>query len=125
MPSASTRPLSRDHLRRIDAGMAFIRRNYQRRIRLDEIAATVGLSPYYFHRIFRRHFGRTPKRVITELQVAEAQRLMAGGAKLGAIAARFGFSHQAHFTHRFKQLIARTAGQRPHTGATGRLHTRA
>jgi AraC-like DNA-binding protein len=58
--------------RRLDAGMDFIRQHFREGIGLPDVARAAGYSPFHFHRLFHRHFGRTPKQVITEMQVAES-----------------------------------------------------
>ena len=70
------------------------------------------------HAVLHRPFGRTPKQVITELQIAEAQRLMAAGTPLKDVARLIGFAHQTHFTHRFKLLTLTTPARwlRGHRG---------
>ena len=62
--------------------------------------------------------GRTPKQVMNELQVAEAQRLMAAGTPLRDVAALAGFAHRSHFTSRFKMLTPTTPSRwlRGHRG---------
>ena len=97
-----------DCLRRLDAAMDFIRRRFRDGIDLSDIAKAANYSPFHLHRLFHRHFGRTPKQVRSELQVAEAQRLMAAGTPLREIAALAGFSHQSHFASRFKMLTLTT-----------------
>jgi AraC family transcriptional regulator len=83
----------------------FIKANYSRNPSLGEIAATVHLSPFHFHRIFRRVFGVTPHQVTTECQIEQAKKLIAQRlTPLAEIAAACGFAHQSHFCSRFKQM---------------------
>ena len=93
---------------RLLASMALLHQEFHRNPPLQEIARAANLSDFYFHRQFRRHFGKTPKQVIAELQVKEAQRLMLAGMPLRDVAKLAGFSHQAHFTARFKQCTGLT-----------------
>ena len=81
-------------------------------------ARAASLSPFHFHKLFHRHFGRTTKQVMTELQVEEAKRLMAAGTPLSEIAPLAGFAHQSHFTDRFKRLTLTTPARwlRGHRG---------
>jgi AraC family transcriptional regulator len=86
--------------------MAFIRQNF-RTATLADVAAHVGISQFYFHRLFTAWSGgRTPKDVMTELQIGHAKELILGGAvELRDVAARCGFSHQSHLTSRFRDLV--------------------
>ena len=117
-PPPSPKELDADCVRRLEAAMEFIRTHYRKGITLPDVARAASYSPFHLHRLFHRHFGRTPKAVITELQVAEAQRLMAAGTPLKRVAALAGFAHQSHFTSRFKQLTLTTPSRwlRGHRG---------
>ena len=96
---------------RLLAAMRFLQREFHRGPHLPEIARTAHLSAYHFHRVFRRRFGKTPKQVLVELQIAEVQRLMLAGVRPAAAAKRAGFAHQSHLTTRFKKMTGLTPGQ--------------
>src|SRR4029077_2084795 len=69
---------------------------------LVDIAKTVQLSPFHFHRRFTELFGITPKHFLLECQIHEAKgELLAGKKELSRIASDCGFAHQSHFTSRF------------------------
>jgi AraC-like DNA-binding protein len=93
---------------RLLKAMEFMRREFRRGPRLPEIARAAHLSPFHFHRSFRKHFGKTPKQVLAELQIAEVQRLILDGVSLGEAARHVGFAQQSHLTARFKQVIGMT-----------------
>src|SRR5688572_11375245 len=107
-----------DCVRRLDAAMDFIRSRYREGITLPDVARAASYSPFYLHRLFHRHFGRTPKQVITELQIAEAQRLMSAGTPVRDVAFMTGFAHQSHFMSRFKLMTLTTPARwlRGHRG---------
>lgn len=69
------------------------------------IAKAVGLSPFYFHRLFRAVRGYCPKDRIDELRIAESKRRMLSGQDLAEIAKQLGFSSRSHFGNRFKQIV--------------------
>ena len=83
-------------------------REFRRVPALEEIAAATGLSPFHFHRVFRRAYGKTPKRLLAELQVAEVQRLILADEHHARAADEVGFAHEAHITGGFKQLVGAT-----------------
>ena len=73
------------------------------------MAQAVGISPFHFHRRFTQWAGRTPKAVMTEMQIEHAKALMLEGkVELPEVAKRCGFAHQSHFTSRFKLLVGQT-----------------
>jgi AraC-like DNA-binding protein len=93
---------------RLLKAMEFMRREFRRGPKLPEIARAAHLSPFHFHRSFRRQFGKTPKQILAELQIAEVQRLILTGVSLGEAAKHVGFAQQSHLTARFKQVIGMT-----------------
>jgi AraC-like DNA-binding protein len=98
--------------RRLAAARDLIERDFRRRrLSLSDVAEAAHLSIYHFHRLFRRHYGMTPKQAINALRVAEVQRLMLSGASLIEASAAVGFSHQSHMTCRFKQFVGMTPRQ--------------
>jgi AraC family transcriptional regulator len=79
-------------------------KHYRRGPTLEEVAASVHLSQFHFHRRFSDVFGLTPKELLYDLQIDEAKRLLSDPRQaLADIARHCGFSHQSHFTSRFKQ----------------------
>ncbi|MEZ4662813.1 MAG: AraC family transcriptional regulator [Caldilineaceae bacterium] len=78
---------------------------------LTQLAAQVSLSPYYFLRAFRAEVGMPPHAYLESVRIRHAQRLIATGQPLAAVAAELGFSSQSHLTQRFKKFIGVTPGQ--------------
>ena len=63
--------------RRLVRSREFIADRWNAPLRLDDVAAAAGLSPFHFHRLFRRSFGETPHGYLTELRLKQARRLLA------------------------------------------------
>jgi AraC-like DNA-binding protein len=81
------------------------------------LAAVVGVSPRQLSARFRRTFGTTPHRYVTELRVREGARLLAAGRlDIAEIALRVGFCSQSHFTTAFR----RAYGVTPRRYASGK-----
>jgi AraC-like DNA-binding protein len=94
---------------RLVPAMKFMQQEYHRGPTLTEIARTVHLSPFHFHRRFTELFGLTPKHFLLECQIHDAKTELLGGEKeLAKIASDCGFAHQSHFTSRFKQATGLT-----------------
>ena len=67
------------------------------------------LSPFHFHRRFTELLGITPKHFLLECQINQAKgELIKREKELADIATDCGFSHQSHFTSRFKQATGLT-----------------
>lgn len=96
-------------LQRFSHAIRFILQNLHTCPDIAQIARTVQLSPFHFHRKFTALFGITPKQLLADLQIQTAQTLLMNGKlSLQHIAHRCGFSHQSHFTSRFKQTVGMT-----------------
>jgi AraC-like DNA-binding protein len=96
-------------LARLIPAMKFMRDQFHRGPTLTEIAKTVHLSPFHFHRRFTELLGITPKHFLLDCQIEEAKtELLAREKDLVQIASDCGFAHQSHFTSRFKQATGLT-----------------
>jgi AraC family transcriptional regulator len=97
-----------DQQKRLSRAMNYIKANFAKHPRLEEIAAEARLSPFHFHRLFRKCYGRTFKQVLTSLQVEYAQKLLLAGVPTREVGNRSGFANQSHFTSRFKSVTGIT-----------------
>jgi len=96
-------------LRRLVPALHYMQGHFNTGPRLDEIARSVHLSPFHFHRRFTDLMGLTPKRFMLDCQIDSAKRELARGERdLPTIAGDCGFAHQSHFTSRFKQTTGMT-----------------
>jgi AraC-like DNA-binding protein len=94
---------------RLIPAFGYMNRNYRKCPRLQDIARSTRLSPFHFHRRFAELLGLTPKQFMLDCQIHEAKtKLLAGKTELADIARDCGFSHQSHFTSRFKQCTGQT-----------------
>jgi len=72
-------------------------------VRLFNIAATVGVSPTYLARIFRRYYNCTLGEYVRRLRLDYASEKIAhSGDSIADIAVAAGFYDQSHFTHAFR-----------------------
>lgn len=89
--------------------LLFMRKRAAENVTLQDIARSVNLSPFHFHRRFVDLVGMTPKQFLLDCQITDAQAmLIEGKLQLSVIARQCGFSHQSHFTSRFKQATGVT-----------------
>ena len=65
-----------DDYSRIEKAILFLEENYRRQPELSEVAASVHLSEFHFHRLFRRWAGISPKRFVQFLTLEYAKRLL-------------------------------------------------
>ena len=104
----AVRPVSAEEAARYERAMAYMRKHF-RTATLVDLGEAVGVSPFHFHRRFTQWAGRTPKQVMTEMQIEHAKALMLEGKlDLPAVAKRCGFSSQGHLGYRFRMLVGQS-----------------
>ncbi|MEM7807167.1 MAG: AraC family transcriptional regulator [Planctomycetota bacterium] len=92
-----------------DRTTRFIRQNLHRRIKLDDVAHTVGLSSDYFSRLFRRTYGQTFRAYIIRHRVDRARRmLLESDLPVARIAAHLGYANVAQFSKQYRQYAGTT-----------------
>ncbi len=98
--------LSRYSLRQ---ALSYINDNLHSNLKIAEIAIVVGMSPYYFSRLFRQSMGASPHEYLTQrrLEVAK-QMLKKTNLPIIDITAEVGFDSQSHFITLFKKHIGTT-----------------
>ena len=89
----------------------YIEERFAKGVSLHELARDVGLSPYYFLRVFRAEVGMPPYAYLESVRIGCAQKLIRSGKSLAEAAFEAGFSSQSHMTNSFKKIIGATPGQ--------------
>lgn len=64
------------HYQRVAEAITYLRQNFQAQPTLDEIAASVNLSPFHFHRVFTEWAGVSPKKFLQYISLRYAQQLL-------------------------------------------------
>jgi AraC-like DNA-binding protein len=83
---------------------------------LADVARRLGVGVGPLARGFTRTFGISPYAYHLSRRIALAQRRLADGMDIAAVAVEAGFADQAHFTRHFRRLIGLTPGAiRPKT----------
>ncbi|MDP9174614.1 MAG: AraC family transcriptional regulator [Planctomycetota bacterium] len=105
----STDVVADESVARLIPALQYMQEEFYKGPTLNQIAKTVHLSPFHFHRRFADLLGITPKHFLLECQIFQAKKFLAEGEKdLVEIAKMCGFAHQSHFTSRFKQATGLT-----------------
>jgi AraC-like DNA-binding protein len=87
----------------------FIEAHIDQPIRLEAVAAAVDVSPFHFHRQFKRSTGSTPHQYIVQLRMERAKALLCESElPLVEVAARVGFADQSHFSSIFRRMTSMT-----------------
>jgi AraC family transcriptional regulator len=82
----------------------FIHSNLDKDLRLEQIARMANLSNFYFIRLFKAAFDKTPHQYILDCRINQAKELLLGSfLPISEVSQRCGFSTQSHFTSAFRQ----------------------
>jgi RpiB/LacA/LacB family sugar-phosphate isomerase len=95
--------------RRLQRVFAHIRENVARGLSVNDLAQVVGMSQYYFSKLFKMSTGITPHQYVMRQRVERAQEhLRESRMALAEIATQVGFETQSHFTSVFRRLVGAT-----------------
>jgi AraC family transcriptional regulator len=80
--------------------------NLTRPIRIADLAASIRLSPSYFHQAFRRSTGVSPYAYIIHRRMARVQELLLSTSRpVSQIALECGLADQPHLTRQFRSVF--------------------
>ena len=95
--------------RRLQRVFQHIRENIARGLSVSELAQVVGMSQYYFSKLFKMSTGTTPHQYVMRQRVERAQeQLRESRTPLAEVATLVGFETQSHFTSVFRRLVGIT-----------------
>ncbi len=80
-------------------------------VSLSHLAQEVGRTQESVIRLFKRHFGTTPKAFLNNQRVEKAKRLLMAGVNIVDVAAEVGYSDQSQLHRAFVRYTASTPGQ--------------
>lgn len=78
---------------------------------LDDLAESVGLSPFHAARLFARSTGLPPHAWRNQLRLNRSLDLLRRGMSVAEAAAALGFSDQSHFTRHFRRAFGCPPGR--------------
>lgn len=100
----------------IEGVMAYLENNFNRPIKIDELAELANMSYRRFTEYFRRKTGKTVVQYLSEIRVEYAKKLMIETGNVLYAAFEAGFGDVAHFYRVFKKITRQTPGQFISTG---------
>ena len=103
------RPPARLPQHKLERLRAFIEEKVAQRLRVEDLAAVVHMSPFHFTRLFKQATGLAPHAYLTAYRIERAKRLLADSPlALVEVGARVGFQTQGHFTEVFRRHAGTT-----------------
>lgn len=95
----------------LSATLAYIDEHLDQPLRIPELAAQAGLSPYRFDQRIRTLFGLSAGQYLSRLRIGRAcDRLRHTESPLSALALECGYADQAAFTRQFHKSVGLTPG---------------
>jgi len=83
--------------------------NFNKPIKLEDVAGTVNISPTAFCRYFKKHTGKTFLSFLNEMRIGQACKLMVDGKMPVSMASlESGFNNLSHFNDQFKRVMKLT-----------------
>lgn len=93
----------------IEKSLDFIEEHLTEEIATDSLAGSVGMSPFYFQRLFKRLVKRPVQEYIKLRRLAKTvEALKNPGQRILDVAMEYGFSSHANFTRAFKETYGIT-----------------
>ena len=93
----------------VAAAVRYLDAHFAEPLRVEQVAASVFLSPDRFTEVFARTMGRTPRDYIRHLRVERARRLLATtGLSVSEVGQAAGFGEAAYFTRVFRAATGTT-----------------
>ncbi len=92
------------HIDVIYKSIEYIRRNYMKKVTLDEVSENAALSPSYFSRIFKKEMKTSFNSYLNNVRIEMSKKLLLDeDIPLSDIAMLVGFEHQSYYSKIFKQ----------------------
>lgn len=96
----------------VGQALAYLQQNYDREIRVEDVAAAVNLHPGYLQRIFKAQTGQTLIGQLTVIRMEKAAMLLAQtDIAIGDICGYVGMGSRQYFHALFKQYWGKTPAQ--------------
>lgn len=97
---------------KLQQAIDYIQAHLAEEVSLEAIATELGMSPYYFARLFKQSTGYSPYQYVIRCRIERAQELMAQESQsIASIALKVGFASQSQFGRHFKRLTGVTPKQ--------------
>jgi AraC family transcriptional regulator of adaptative response/methylated-DNA-[protein]-cysteine methyltransferase len=95
----------------VERAIAYLEQNYQDQPSLEDVANSVGYSPYHFQRLFSRWVGISPKRFLQFLTKEHAKELLRKSSPILDVAYQTGLSGPSRLHDLFVSCEAVTPGE--------------
>ncbi len=95
----------------IKSALEYIRLHSNEKLKLDDIAESVGISKHHLCREFKKHTGETVIYYVNALKMRSATRLILHGISPVDVAIGLGYDNTSYFTQVYKRHIGETPSE--------------
>ncbi|MDD7643284.1 MAG: response regulator [bacterium] len=90
-----------------DRVITYIQEHYMEDIDFGSFAETMGFSSAYLTKIFKKHTGTTPIKMLTEVRIHKAKQLLTTTSmSIQEIGSAVGYPDQFHFSKTFRKIVS-------------------
>lgn len=107
---------------RIEKAIRFLRENFKKQPRLDDVAAHIGLSSYHFQKMFTKWAGVSPKKFLQFISVEYSKQLLKKKKTLSDVSHQAGLSGTGRLHDLFVNIEAMTPGEYKNGAAGLTIH---
>ncbi|TGL63313.1 helix-turn-helix transcriptional regulator [Leptospira sarikeiensis] len=98
-------------LARVIHSKQFIDKQFHTKLDLDIIVGKSFLSKFYFIRLFKSFYGRTPHQYLIGVRLENAKRLLREGVSVSEVCEQVGFESPSSFTGLFRKYTGLSPSQ--------------
>jgi two-component system, response regulator YesN len=87
----------------------YIEKNYHKDISLDDVSRKIGISPYYFSKLFKEDMGEGFVEYLTKIRIEKAKELLSTTEySMKEICSMVGYADPNYFSRSFKKNVGVT-----------------
>ena len=91
------------YAQRVEEARRCLSNDFARRHSLSSLAASAGMSPFHFARVFRELVGAPPHRYLRDLRLERARAMLRDGVSVTSTCYEVGFANLSHFIRSFER----------------------
>lgn len=107
-PAPESGRLSQADIARLEQARALMQEQMDRDLTVQYLCLATGLNEFKLKEGFRKLYGNSPHRLLTELRMRRAWELLETGCQVAQAAYRVGYRHPANFSAAFTRFHGRT-----------------
>ncbi|WP_212747612.1 bifunctional transcriptional activator/DNA repair enzyme AdaA [Fodinibius saliphilus] len=107
---------------RVGKAIKYINEHANEQPNLDDIAEAINLSPYHFHRMFKKWAGITPKKFLQYISINHAKEILQNDKTIAEATFQTGLSSSSRLHDLFVKIEGMTPGEYKEEGKALNIH---